>query len=146
MRVKRCLDCDIDYPLFVVYCTVNGCNKATILIDKETEDPITMQSEVPLVAEERIVEYNKQFWIADSALDSVGYTGLRMVGTIISVRGKGDLIYFELGGRAVMPQISLRGWWITRMPTPTEMFADLPVTKDTDEDGSPLVRMDGQET
>lgn len=157
----RCSVCGINYPLKVKKCRqcqgdtwshwesepdLDQLTPATPELDgmkmANAWRPPTIEPP-PLIVQDRIIEFNGQCWISDAALDEAGYRGFLREGSVIRFyprvgNAEEDAIWFELAGRARHKTLGdLAGWWLQRLPSPEEMFADLPVTEGTDDDGRP---------
>lgn len=158
MAARRCSGCGINFPLNVMKCRTCGEDCWISHRSKPDEDQLdtpkqdsmneglfepSIAEPPPALQQSRITHFSGQCWISDFALEDGGYTGILREGTVIRFYPTaGNLeehaIWFELAGRAKHKRLGeMAGWWILRLETPAEMFADLPVTEGTDDDGRP---------
>lgn len=153
MAAKRCSTCGINWPLNVDKCP--KCGDGTWPLkegypdeDARAKPPVDIRlwvqpdyPSISLIAKAHIVWPENpgsggQAWITDAVLWDAGYT---MVGvnTVVKVQGEAGIVWFEISGRARQKGVGeLAGWWLQRIPTESEMFADLPVIEGTDPDGA----------
>lgn len=142
--------CDINYPPQEPYSECKGCGAETYDLPYTTADEDYNQRSVraarevwletqphrdvdeklPPIHHSHLSEHPEGsgvMWVHTSVLLNAGYTPA--LDAVIRVAGNAGDVYFELAGtaghtRAGRPR---PGWFLQRIPSPEEMFADLPL-------------------
>lgn len=152
MAFRQCGICDIDYPYQVHVCHVCG---AVTVHRQEGEYDRNWQAKVnakkherqqdaqgmftgpkaapdlpqlPPVHHSNLTLFGGETWVHETILSDAGYD-IVGVDSVIRVAGRTGDIFFEVAGRAGRTKegVERPGWWLNRIPSPEEMFADLPV-------------------